>query len=254
MDHKPNDTETRSNPHKYKHIRPETRTDLQSSLRCNDIAENNEHDSRDDRRGCCQESGNERPNGNWEAPPPRKEHDGSDEYRDEIHANTGQEEAKHDMASNLDEIQNVVDIRRQRNCGAGKKLIEKDIDGIEPVECFRGRAIGYAFAVVALAEIPQADLVEIVEAEGAGERVDEDCVGGCGCRDYVAEIELEKVGASDYGLFVYIADYSLPFLLVRWVEELERRRGNVRGLGKWRRLGRGSWLRQWHFVVWMSLV
>lgn len=125
------------------------------------------------------------------------------------------------MASNLDEIQNVVDIRRQRNCGAGKEFIEKNLDGIEPVECFRGRAVGYAFVVVALAEIPQADLVEIVETEGASERVDEDCVGGCGCRDYIAEIELEEVGASNYGFFVYIADYSLPFLLARWVEGLE---------------------------------
>ena len=56
-------------------------------------------------------------------------------------------------------------------------------------------------------------MVEIVEAEGAGERVDEDCVGGCGSRDYVAEIELEEVGPSDYGFFVYIANYSLPFLV-----------------------------------------
>ena len=111
MDDKPNNTETRSNPHKDKHIRPETRTDLQSSLRCNDLAENNKHDSRNDGRGCRQESSNERPEGNWEAPPPRKEHDGCDEYGNAIHANAGQEEAEHDMAGNLDEVQNIVDVR-----------------------------------------------------------------------------------------------------------------------------------------------
>ena len=75
-------------------------------------------------------------------------------------------------------------------------------------------------------------MVEIVEAEGAGERVDEDCVGGCGSRDYVAEIELEEVGPSDYGFFVYIANYSLPLLLVRWVEGFERKEGECTRIRK----------------------
>jgi len=34
-------------------------------------------------------------------------------------------------------------------------------------------AVGYSFVVVAFAEVPEADLVEVVEAEGARERVDE---------------------------------------------------------------------------------
>lgn len=53
--------------------------------------------------------------------------------------------------------------------------------------------MGDALAVVALAEIPQADLVEIVQPNGAGDRVDEDGIGDRE-RDNVGEINLEEIG------------------------------------------------------------
>lgn len=56
------------------------------------------------------------------------------------------------------------------------------------------RAVGDAFVVVALAEGPQADLVEVMEAKGAGEGIDEGYVGGSGGRDDVCEVELEEPG------------------------------------------------------------
>lgn len=52
----------------------------------------------------------------------------------------------------------------------------------------RAGAVRYAVAGVAFAEVPQADLVEVVEAEGAGEGVGEDEVAGGGGGDYVGEV------------------------------------------------------------------
>ena len=40
-----------------------------------------------------------------------------------------------------------------------------------------------ALVVVALAEIPEADLVEVVETYGTGDGVDEDCIGNGGGDD-----------------------------------------------------------------------
>lgn len=71
------------------------------------------------------------------------------------------------------EVQNVIDIRRQSNGGSGEKLIEKNFDGIEPVEGFWCGAVCDSFIVVAFAEVPETNLVEIVEAEGSCERVHE---------------------------------------------------------------------------------
>ena len=57
-------------------------------------------------------------------------------------------------------------------------------------------------------------MVEIVEAEGAGEGVDElDVV--CGGGDDVREVEGVEVGVADDGLVVDVADDGLRIALVR---------------------------------------
>jgi hypothetical protein len=48
--------------------------------------------------------------------------------------------------------------------------------------------MGDSLAVVAFAEVPQADLVEVVEADRAGDGVDEDGVGD-GRGDYIGEVD-----------------------------------------------------------------
>jgi hypothetical protein len=112
------------------------------------------------------------------------------------------------VACNLNQIQNVVDFRRESDGGTGKQLIEQDFYRVEPVERLCGRAVGNSFVVVAFAEVPEADLVEIVQAEGACERVDQlDVVGGGG--DDVCEVEFKEVGAADYDFLVYVADFDL---------------------------------------------
>jgi hypothetical protein len=56
-----------------------------------------------------------------------------------------------------------------------------------------------SLVVVAFAEIPEADLVEVVQADGAGDGVDQDGVGDGG-GDYVGEVDGEEVGGADDGL------------------------------------------------------
>lgn len=109
------------------------------------------------------------------------------------------------MRRQADQPQDIVDVRRQRNRRPGQQLVEQDLHRVEPVQRARGRAVGDALVVVALAEVPQPDLVEIVEAERAREGVDEDDVAGAR-RDDVGQVEGEEVGAADAGLIGCVAD------------------------------------------------
>jgi hypothetical protein len=59
--------------------------------------------------------------------------------------------------------------------------------------------VGDSFAIIASTEVPEANLVEIVEADGAGDGVNEDGVGDGG-GDYVGEVDGEEVGRPDDGL------------------------------------------------------
>lgn len=70
------------------------------------------------------------------------------------------------------------------------------------------RAGGYAFVVVAFAEVPQADLVEVVKAEGTGEGVDEDGITGGGGDD-VGYVDLEEPGVAEDGFVVRITYHCL---------------------------------------------
>jgi hypothetical protein len=162
-----------SDPHEHKHLRPKPRTDVQALLTCNDVLEDNEHNRCDNGGSSSEQSGYECPDGEGERPPPRIQYNWSQKDVDEIHTHARQEEAKHKMARNLDQVQNVVDFSWQGDGSAGQQFVEQDLDGVEPVQGLRGRAVRYPFVVVAFAEVPEADLVEVVQAQGAGEGVDE---------------------------------------------------------------------------------
>lgn len=55
-------------------------------------------------------------------------------------------------------------------------------------------------------------MVEVVEAEGAGEGVDEDGIAGAG-GDYVGDVDLEEPCVAEDGLVVCVACYRLWFFL-----------------------------------------
>lgn len=58
------------------------------------------------------------------------------------------------------------------------------------------------------AKVPEADLVEVVEADGLGDGVDEACVGDRGGDD-VGQVELEEVEVSEHGTVGGVADEDL---------------------------------------------
>ena len=99
-----------SDPHEHKHLRAKPRTDVQALLTCNDVLEDNEHNRCDNGGSSSEQSGDERPDGEGERPPPRIQYNWSQQDVDKIHTHARQEEAKHKMARNLDQVQNIVDL------------------------------------------------------------------------------------------------------------------------------------------------
>lgn len=112
------------------------------------------------------------------------------------------------MGSNPNQFQDIRNLCGESDGGACQELVEQDLHRVEPVEWFGVGAVCDSLIVVAFAEVPEADLIEIVEAEGAGEGIDEldvICRGG----DDVGEVEGVEVGVADDGLVVDVADDGL---------------------------------------------
>jgi len=134
----PENAKGASDPHEDKHINAKTSTNIEALLTRDNVPEDHEHDRRNDRRCRGEESRNERPDSEREGPPSRIEHDRREEDTEDVHADPRQEEPEHDVACNLDQIQNVVDVRRESDGSTGKQFIEQDLNGVEPVERLGG--------------------------------------------------------------------------------------------------------------------
>ena len=76
---------------------------------------------------------------------------------------------------------------------------------IEPVQPFGRGAVGNTGLGVAFAERPQADLIEVVEAKGASDGIDQDGVWD-GQGNDIGQIDGEEVGGADEGFVVNVAD------------------------------------------------
>ncbi|TGO11002.1 hypothetical protein BTUL_0119g00020 [Botrytis tulipae] len=214
MNH-PRDNHTgRTDPHKRKHLGSHTRANIQARLTRHRVTENDKHNRGDNCRRGDEKRRDECPDSVEAGNPTRVDGEEGEEDVAETHNDTGDEETKHDVTSDADETEDIVDFSGESNGCAGEKFIEEDIDGVEPVEFLGGGASGDAFIIVAFAEIPEADLVEIVEAEGSGERVLECDAAADGFGNYVCEIESEEPGIADDSTVVYIADDCLRFVLV----------------------------------------
>lgn len=88
---------------------------------------------------------------------------------------------------------------------SGEQLITQNLDGVEPVQRLRVRAIRNALALVALTEIPQPNLVEIVQPQCLRNGVDQGKVGHRR-RDDIAEVEADEVPVAQQRLVVCAAD------------------------------------------------
>ncbi|TGO28498.1 hypothetical protein BPAE_0027g00650 [Botrytis paeoniae] len=212
MNH-PRDNHTRrTDPHKRKHLVSDTRANIQARLTRHRIFENDKHNRCDNHRGGDEKRRDKRPDGVEAGYPTRVDGEEGEEDIAETHDDAGDEEAEHDVTSDADETEDIVYFSGESDGCAGEEFIEEDIDGVEPVEVSGGGASGDAFIVVAFAEIPEADLVEIVEAEGSGERVLQGDAAADGFGNDVCEVESEEPGIADDGTVVYIADYCLRFV------------------------------------------
>lgn len=86
-----------------------------------------------------------------------------------------------------------------------EQLAQENLDRIKPVQRLGIRAMRDALIGIALAEIPQPDLVEIVQPNGPGDTVDQDGVGD-GHGDDMGQVEAHEVGLAHNRLVGYIAN------------------------------------------------
>jgi hypothetical protein len=112
------------------------------------------------------------------------------------------------MACNPNEIQDAGDLGGESDCGARQEFVEQDLDRVEPIERAWSRAMCNAFTVVALAEVPQADLVKIVKAQGTCKGTRKSDVAGRG-RDDVGQVEFVEVGPANNRVVIDVADDGL---------------------------------------------
>lgn len=118
------------------------------------------------------------------------------------------------MRRDLGKVQGFLDIAGQGDCWTSKRLVSIDIigwakkcklttcagqqfvqynvDRVERIECFRFRARCDSLIVIALAEPPKSNLIEIMQANGPGNGIDQD-----GIRhrqgNNVGKVEIEEV-------------------------------------------------------------
>lgn len=76
-----------------------------------------------------------------------------------------------------------------------QQLVEDDLHRVEPVQSLGTRAVGYTLSIVALAEAPKSDTVEIVQTNSLGNRVDDSGVGNT-LREDVGQVDVDEVNAA----------------------------------------------------------
>lgn len=127
------------------------------------------------------------------------------EHEEEVEEDAGEEEAEHEALADAEESEDGEDLGGQGDLGAGQQLAHEDLDGVEPVERLGFRAVRDAFIVVALAKVPQAYLIKVVQAEAPGDGVEEVRVGD-GDGDDLGDVEPEEPGVADDGGVLDVAD------------------------------------------------
>lgn len=104
------------NPHECKHLRPDSRTDIQLRNAPDNVAEDYEHDGRDDGGGGRKECGEEGEDGDGDGGPAGVDGERAQEDKEGREAGRGQEEAKHDLGGEFDQVEDVVDVGGKVDC------------------------------------------------------------------------------------------------------------------------------------------
>lgn len=119
-------------PHEGEHLDANVGGDVQLVLR----RQRNLGSKADDRGndGCDgdERASNGAQEGQGQTPPSRADDEGREEDHAQVDANTGDEEAVHDLGANLEEFQDGDGLLWQCDLGAGEQLTNQHFDGIEP--------------------------------------------------------------------------------------------------------------------------
>lgn len=94
---------------------------------------------------------------------------------------------------------------RTRTRCTRQQFVQQNRDRIKPVQRLGVRAGCNAGIVIALAEVPHADLIKVMQTDCPGNTVDEDGIGN-GLRDDVGEVEFQKVGIAKHGFISDVSD------------------------------------------------
>lgn len=100
-------------PHESEEGDANLSANVQLSHAADSVAEDDEHDGRDDGGGGNEERVDEGEDGDGEGQPARVDGEGHQEDEDEGEDGAGEEEAEHALRSELDKVENVVDVGRE---------------------------------------------------------------------------------------------------------------------------------------------
>ncbi|EAQ92387.1 hypothetical protein CHGG_00622 [Chaetomium globosum CBS 148.51] len=177
MHRKRPDAEPRGQPHEDKHADADLGVDVELLLGLGGVLEGDADDGADGAGGQDEHHLEEGGDGQRQTPPARGHGQRREEDHQEGEHGGGEEEAEHDLGGEAQDVEDGDDLRGEGDGGAGEQFVHENLDRVEPVQGGGLGAEGDARADVALAEVPQADLVEVVQADGLGDAVDQASVG-----------------------------------------------------------------------------
>lgn len=128
-------------PHKGKHLDANVGLDVQLVLRGEGDLGGHADDRGDDGGDGEDHARQPADKGDEQAEPAGAHDKGGPQEKDEVENSARHEEAIHDFGSDPQEAQNGLDLGGKGDSGTGEELTDEDFDGIEPVECFGGRAM-----------------------------------------------------------------------------------------------------------------
>lgn len=213
MEEEGDDSEDGRDPHEDEHLDANLGGDVELVLRGEGDLGGDADGSGDDGGDADEQAGDECEDGEAEGEPASVESEGAQEHEDEVEDGAGGKEGVHDLGSQSEELQDGGDGSGEGDFGAGEKFADENFDRVEPVE---GLGIGAmrdapnwrrlsvlsveeysgmkmsVLIVVAFTEVPQSNLIKVMETQATSYRVQK--IGVCdGDGDNLRDIELEEV-------------------------------------------------------------
>lgn len=216
-------------PHEDEHLDANVGLDVELALGGQGDLGGHADDGCDDGGHADEDAGNGGDDGDGDGEPAGAHDERGGQHEDKVDDGAGGEEGVHDLRAELEQLQDGSNLGGQGDGGAGEQLAHEDLDGVEPIKGLGLGAKRDALAVVPLTVAPEADLVEVVQAQATGDRVQQARVGD-GDGDDLADVELEEVDVVEDGVDVRVAEGD---------EDEEREGDEVEGHGHEGRVAAG---------------